>query len=141
MLISKEFHWEMGHRLPNHDGACKNVHGHSYRMQVEIEGDLNADGMVIDFHDISAAVKPLVAELDHAFLCEEADEEMLRFLRAHNMKRVVVPWPSTVENICRLFAQELRPFFRAYNNVSFFRVRINETASSEAVLEVPSSDF
>ncbi len=90
MLISKEFKWEMGHRLPRHNGACKNVHGHSYRLRVEIEGEPNEEGMVIDFHDISAAVKPLIAELDHAFLCEESDVEMLQFLRESAVTCVVV---------------------------------------------------
>jgi 6-pyruvoyltetrahydropterin/6-carboxytetrahydropterin synthase len=136
MLISKEFRWEMGHRLPKHNGSCKNVHGHSYRMRVEIEGEPNDEGMVIDFNDISAAVKPFIAELDHAFLCEEADVGMLQFLQDNQMKLYVIPWPSTVENICRLFGDKLSPFFASHPNVKCFRIRINETASSEAVLEI-----
>lgn len=136
MMISKEFRWEMGHRLPLHNGACRNVHGHSYRLLLEVEGEPDAEGMIIDFHHISAAVKPFIAELDHAFLCEQADEEMLEFLRAKDMKLYVIPWPSTVENICRLFGEKLRPFFASHPNVVCFRVRINETASSEAMLEI-----
>ena len=41
MKIAKEFNWEMGHRLPEHFGKCKNIHGHSYKMMVELEGDLD----------------------------------------------------------------------------------------------------
>ena len=136
MMISKVFRWEMGHRLPLHNGACRNVHGHSYRLQLEVEGEPDAEGMIIDFHHISAAVKPFISELDHAFLCEEADVEMLDFLREKEMKLYVIPWPSTVENICRLFGEKLQPFFASHPNVTCFRVRINETASSEAVLEI-----
>ena len=40
MKIAKEFRWEMGHRLPEHFGLCKNIHGHSYKMIVEFEGEL-----------------------------------------------------------------------------------------------------
>ncbi|MFT5121401.1 MAG: 6-pyruvoyltetrahydropterin/6-carboxytetrahydropterin synthase [Kiritimatiellia bacterium] len=136
MMISKEFRWEMGHRLPLHDGACRNVHGHSYRLRVEIEGELDEQGMIIDFNVISAAVKPFIAELDHAFLCQDSDTDLLAFLQTHGMKLYVIPYPSTVENLCRLFADKLRPFFAEHPNVSRFRVRINETASSEAVLEI-----
>ena len=136
MMISKEFRWEMGHRLPKHNGACKNVHGHSYRLQVEVEGEPDEEGMIIDFHDISGAVKPFIAELDHAFLVEESDAEMIAFLQAGEMKHYLIPWPSTVENICRLFGDKLKGFFALHPNVVCFRVRINETASSEAVLEV-----
>ena len=39
MKIAKEFRWEMGHRLPEHFGLCKNIHGHSYKMVVEFEGE------------------------------------------------------------------------------------------------------
>lgn len=133
MKIAKEFRWEMGHRLPKHDGACKNLHGHSYRMVVEVEGEVNADtGMVIDFADISAKVKPFLNELDHAFLCQEDDAEVRDLLEAMDLKRVLVPFPSTVENICRLFVERLRPAFAAESRVEFFTVRIWETASSVA---------
>ncbi len=47
--IAKEFHWEMGHRLPFHQGGCQNIHGHSYTMRVEIIGTIDpATGMVIE---------------------------------------------------------------------------------------------
>ncbi|MCC5847381.1 MAG: 6-carboxytetrahydropterin synthase QueD [Verrucomicrobia bacterium] len=133
MKIAKEFRWEMGHRLPNHDGACRNVHGHSYRMQVEVEGDVNPEtGMVIDFGDISAKVKPFLAELDHAFLCQESDTEVRELLERMDLKRVMIPVPSTVENICMLFIEKLRPAFACEPEVRAFTVRIWETATSEA---------
>jgi 6-pyruvoyltetrahydropterin/6-carboxytetrahydropterin synthase len=135
MKIAKEFRWEMGHRLPNHDGACRNVHGHSYRMQVEVEGHVDPEtGMVMDFGDISAIVKPLVAELDHAFLCQDSDTEVLELLERMDMKRVIIHVPSTVENICKLFIDRLRPVFARVPQVRTFTVRIWETASSEAEL-------
>lgn len=139
MKIAKEFRWEMGHRLPHHDGACRNVHGHSYRMQVEVEGTVNPEtGMVLDFGEISALVKPLVAELDHAFLCQDTDTEVLELLERMDMKRVVIDVPSTVENICKLFVDRLQPLFADLPQVERFTVRIWETASSEAELSSPS---
>lgn len=133
MKIAKEFRWEMGHRLPNHDGACRNLHGHSYRMVVEVEGEVNPEtGMVIDFADISAKVKPLVAELDHAFLCQEDDVEVRELLESLNLKRILIPVPSTVENICGLFVERLTSAFAAESEVQAFTVRIWETASSVA---------
>jgi 6-pyruvoyltetrahydropterin/6-carboxytetrahydropterin synthase len=137
MKIAKEFRWEMGHRLPNHDGACRNVHGHSYKMQVEVEGSVNPDsGMIMDFGEISAIVKPLVAELDHAFLCQDTDTEVLDLLERMDMKRVLIDVPSTVENICKLFIDRLRPLFEDIQQVETFTVRIWETASSEAEMSV-----
>lgn len=133
MKIAKEFRWEMGHRLPKHHGACRNIHGHSYRLVVEIEGEINPEtGMIIDFAEISAKVKPLLAELDHAFLCQEDDQEVRDLLESMDMKRVYIPVPSTVENICGLFVTRLRPAFAADTQVTAFTVRIWETASSVA---------
>ena len=100
MKISKEFRWEMGHRLPSHEGLCKNIHGHSYKMVVEITGEVNENSMIIDFYDLSIAVKPIIEELDHAFLCWENDSIVKEFLEKNKMKRVIVPYHSTVENIC-----------------------------------------
>lgn len=133
MKIAKEFRWEMGHRLPRHDGACKNLHGHSYRMEVEVEGETCPEtGMVIDFAEISAKVKPFLGELDHAFLCQEDDTEVRDLLETMDLKRVYIPFPSTVENICRMFIERLRPAFTDEPRVEAFTVRIWETASSVA---------
>jgi 6-pyruvoyltetrahydropterin/6-carboxytetrahydropterin synthase len=133
MKIAKEFRWEMGHRLPNHPGHCRNLHGHSYRMVVEVEGDVDpATGMVIDFADIKAIVKPLVDELDHAFLCQQDDHEVRELLERNDWKRVMIPVPSTVENICALFVERLKPAFAQEGPVTAFTVRIWETASSVA---------
>lgn len=133
MIIAKEFQWEMGHRLPHHPGHCRNLHGHSYRMVVEVEGDVNPEtGMVIDFGDIKSLVKPLVEELDHAFLCQDSDTEILALLEAMDLKRVVISVPSTVENICGLFVDRLRPLFAEKTTLTAFTVRIWETVTSYA---------
>ena len=59
--------------LPHHPGKCSRLHGHSYRFEVAIEGPLleggPATGMVRDFDEIAAVVKPAVVDrLDHASL-------------------------------------------------------------------------
>ncbi len=137
MKLAKEFRWEMGHRLPLHKGACRNIHGHSYRMEVEVEGDVDPEtGMVMDFGDISAVVKPFVAEMDHCFLCQDSDTELLKLFQSMGMKMIVIPYPSTVENICRMVVERLEPAFQqeGQGQVHAFTVRIWETVSSVAEL-------
>lgn len=107
MKISKQYHWEMGHRLPFHKGLCRNMHGHSYRMNVEITGGLDKNGMVIDFIDLNKIVKPIIEKYDHAFLCWKGDKKVLDFLTKNKMKKVVVEYHSTVENICADFTDKL----------------------------------
>ncbi|MGB8332340.1 MAG: 6-carboxytetrahydropterin synthase QueD [Polyangiales bacterium] len=71
MEIWKEFRFEAAHLLPHvPDGhKCKRLHGHSFRVRVSVEGDLNPTlGWVVDFADISNAFEPIRRRLDHYYL-------------------------------------------------------------------------
>jgi 6-pyruvoyltetrahydropterin/6-carboxytetrahydropterin synthase len=73
MEIYKEFTFEAAHRLPNVPPGhkCARLHGHSFHLTVVVAGPVGTDtGWVIDFADISAAVKPLIQQLDHYYLNE-----------------------------------------------------------------------
>lgn len=64
---------EASHKLPNHDGKCRNMHGHTWSITVEVEGgDLNEggskDGMLLDYYDIGELMKEHVESLDHKHL-------------------------------------------------------------------------
>ena len=126
MKVAKEFKWEMGHRLPKHFGNCKNIHGHSYKMIVEFEGKLKRDEMVIDFYDIDRIVKPLVEKLDHAFMVNKDDKEVIEFLDKIKSKKFVVGFNSTVENICKFILEEIKKFILP-QNISSVAVRVYET--------------
>ena len=73
MEIWKEFTFEAAHLLPNvpDDHKCKRLHGHSYRVRVCVEGDLDPTlAWVIDFADIAKAFEPIRLRLDHYYLNE-----------------------------------------------------------------------
>lgn len=71
--ITKTFEFEAAHHLPWHEGKCHRLHGHSYKLEVTITGDVYQDvagfplsGMIADFADISRIVKSNIIELlDH----------------------------------------------------------------------------
>jgi 6-pyruvoyltetrahydropterin/6-carboxytetrahydropterin synthase len=130
--IAKDFHWEMGHRLPFHDGGCQNVHGHSYQMRVTVEGDLDENGMVIDYFDLKAIIDPVVQSVDHAFMIDETDQQMRAFFEANPLKHVVVPFPTTAENITRWFLDRVAERLRTYPNVKSVSVRVQETERTYA---------
>ena len=126
MKVAKEFKWEMGHRLPEHFGNCKNIHGHSYKMIAEFEGRLNENDMIIDFYDIDRIIKPLVEKLDHAFMVNKNDTEVIEFLDRLKSKKLVVDFNSTVENICKFVLNEIKKADLS-QNISSVSVRIYET--------------
>ncbi|HWT06664.1 MAG TPA: 6-carboxytetrahydropterin synthase QueD [Xanthomonadales bacterium] len=78
MQIRKSFTFEAAHVLPHHPGKCARLHGHSYRLDVALEGELQASGpaagMVEDFEVVSRVVNAAVInELDHRSLNELMD--------------------------------------------------------------------
>jgi 6-pyruvoyltetrahydropterin/6-carboxytetrahydropterin synthase len=126
MKIAKEFRWEMGHRLPEHFGLCKNIHGHSYKMIVEFEGELDKNEMVIDYYDIEKIINPLIEKLDHAFMVNKNDKKVLEFLEKMNSKKVIVNFNSTAENICGYLLAEIKKYSLP-SNIFSVKVRVYET--------------
>ena len=67
--VSVEQSFAAGHALRNYKGACENVHGHNFKIQVTIEGqELDGTGMLVDFLDVKQSMRDVIARLDHRFL-------------------------------------------------------------------------
>ena len=126
MKVAKEFRWEMGHRLPEHFGNCKNIHGHSYKMIVEFEGEMNKEEMIVDFYDVDKMIKPLIDKLDHAFMVNTHDKVVVEFLEKIKSKMLIVEFNSTVENICKFVLNEIKKF-ELPKNIRSVSVKIYET--------------
>jgi len=69
--VSVEQTFAAGHALRNYKGACENVHGHNFRVQVTLAGEqLDQTGMLVDFLDVKGSMRNVIARLDHQFLNE-----------------------------------------------------------------------
>ena len=70
MRVKRIFDFEAAHVLPNHPGKCKDLHGHSYRLVVSVDGPLDPKtGMTIDFGDLKKIViEHALVKLDHTYL-------------------------------------------------------------------------
>ncbi len=67
--VSVEQTFAAGHALRNYKGACENVHGHNFKIQVTIEGqELDGTGMLVDFLDVKQSMGAVISRLDHKFL-------------------------------------------------------------------------
>lgn len=72
LLVVKEFTFDSAHMLPEYDGPCRFLHGHTYRLQVGVSGEVDPKtGMVLDFKDIKNQIRArIVDHLDHSYLNE-----------------------------------------------------------------------
>jgi 6-pyruvoyltetrahydropterin/6-carboxytetrahydropterin synthase len=69
--VTCTFTFEAAHRLAWHPGKCRNLHGHSYRLDVSVEGPLDANGVVLDFDTLQDVVRINVVDAwDHRDLNE-----------------------------------------------------------------------
>lgn len=66
MLVTKIFTFDAAHALTRYYGKCERMHGHTYRLEVTVEGEVDSNGLVIDFVLLKRLVKRHVLDhLDH----------------------------------------------------------------------------
>lgn len=105
--LTRRFTFEAAHALQNYDGACRYVHGHSYKLEVTVMGtpllapEHPKNGMVLDFGDLKKLVQTQVLEqLDHALLLhQDTTPALLATLRTLAHKLVLLPLQPTCENL------------------------------------------
>ena len=131
MKIAKEFRWEMGHRLQCHKGKCYNLHGHSYKLLVEFIGDVEVNGMVMDYFDVKEVVGPIVDELDHSVVISKHDVELLEAIKQLNSAHVILDYESTAENLCSYFLDKIAKADLP-ENITGIMVRVFETENTYA---------
>lgn len=71
MLLTKIFKFEAAHHLPNYDGDCHKLHGHTYQLDVTISGVVKADGFVLDFKKMKRIISDkVISQFDHSYINE-----------------------------------------------------------------------
>jgi len=90
--VTKDFRFEAAHSLPHlpPDHKCSRLHGHSYRFRVECTGPMDDRGFVIDYAEISEAVKPIIERLDHQNI-----NQFIRPSTAENLAKMIYQWLSS----------------------------------------------
>jgi len=126
--ITKEVYFCYGHRLMNHPGKCRNLHGHSVKAAITIrQQQLNEQGMVCDFADIRDCVEAFIEEhLDHNFLLHK-DDPIIPALQAHNERFLALDEHPTAEVLSKMLYRHIK---QAGFNVA--EVALWETASAFA---------
>jgi 6-pyruvoyltetrahydropterin/6-carboxytetrahydropterin synthase len=105
--ITKTFSFEMAHALYNYNGACRNIHGHSYKLHVTLMGyPLRSthhaeDGMVMDFGKLkSVVIENVINDFDHALILNvNMPDSLLDEVKRNFEKVKFVAFQPTCENL------------------------------------------
>ncbi len=136
--ITKKFDFEMAHALWNYDGACKNIHGHSYKLFVTVRGVPVQDeqnvknGMVMDFGDLKKIVnRNIVKRFDHCVVVSrEAPHGFLTRVEQMFDKYELTPFQPTSENLLSYFVEILKK--ELPDKTELVKLLLYETESSYA---------
>ena len=130
--VTKRVKFDAAHILTNHEGLCKNLHGHTYMVDIAVRTSLsNPDDMVIDFKDLKRiATEKIVDRFDHAFIYNtgsEGEREIAAVVEKHGMRTVALPFRSTAENLAQYFYGQMKGAVEGLHSV-----KVWETADSAA---------
>ncbi len=109
----------MAHKLPNHH----ELHGHSYELEILLEGKINNDessldaGLIIDFKLIESVAKATIIDLlDRSCVISEQDPVAAHLIKIQTqLKVVIVPFTPSSEMIVQWLFEKLKQAFASLN--------------------------
>jgi 6-pyruvoyltetrahydropterin/6-carboxytetrahydropterin synthase len=136
LRLTKIFHFEMAHAIHGYQGACKNIHGHSYELHVTIgtitvqKEYIPSPGFIIDFKQIKNLVNTaIIDKFDHSLILSEA------FLHDHptnNIHDNLIIWEvePSAENILLYMQEKLSS--KLPTDIKLLQLKLFETKDSFA---------
>jgi len=135
MILAERYHdISCGHRVVGHEGKCRFLHGHNYRIHFTVAADqLDEVGRVVDFSVIKTALCEWLEEhFDHKFLIWEKDELLPQLHQVSGESLVVVPFNPTAENIAQYLVERIGPQQLKDYPVRLVSCKVEETAKCSA---------
>jgi len=133
----KIIEWDMGHRIVG-SGKDNNLHGHHYKLEMEIEGMIQKEsGMIIDLRSLKKIMqKHVVDQFDHAFVFSKSDALMVNFFHTNKkLKWIELKDQPTIENIGQLIYKMLENSLKQADlNLKIKRLKLWESESSCIIL-------
>lgn len=106
--IGVERTFDAAHRLAFHEGACCNLHGHTYRAMLSVTGYPDRDGLVLDFSTLNQLLENVLRSWDHTVILSSEDR-LVKILRAIGPELCIVEMAGdpTVENMTGILLTRL----------------------------------
>ena len=115
--ITRRMEFDAGHRIPNHQGQCRHLHGHRYQIEVTLQGQLiqtagaTDEDMMMDFAHIKAIIQKFIIDpWDHSFFVSHRDLPLVEFLNTiPGHKTTVIEGIPAAENLAKIAFDILAP--------------------------------
>lgn len=114
-ILKTEQSFDSAHFLGGYEGKCRNIHGHRWRVVIEVKADqLETDsqlrGMHVDFATLKADLAGETDRLDHAFIMEKGTlkESTVADLREEQFHLIEMDFRPTAENFAKYFYEKMQ---------------------------------
>ncbi len=136
--LTKVFTYAMAHALDSYDGLCKNIHGHTYHLEVTVVGNPVSDsfspkkGMLIDFTDLKRLINTEIVDVwDHALMLNETtNPDLIALLKESYERIIIVPFQPTTENMLCYLSEKIGSILP--KEVHLYSLKLKETENSYA---------
>ena len=132
MRITKAFTFDAAHRLSNYAGKCRNLHGHTYLLEITLEGkSLNNSGMLLDFGVLKKTVNGILDNFfDHKTILMKDDlinKKLFEAIPLEYNSFYMVDYNPTAENMAKDLCGRLKLVFK---DPIVSRIKLYETPTS-----------
>jgi len=130
ILCSRRIEFDAAHRVMQHEGKCKHLHGHRYALEVSFAADgLDALGRVVDFGVIKEKLGGWIDNnWDHATILFEKDKTLGAAIESITGQKIFyLASNPTAENMAAYIFEHICPTLFADDNIRCTHVRLYET--------------
>lgn len=136
--LKVEHSFDSAHFLYGYEGKCRNIHGHRWKVEVEIKAENllqngQLRGMVVDFGDIKKDVKKLLDYYDHSLIIERdtLKPKTLECLLDEEFKIIEIDFRPTAENFSYFFYKEIEKKGYSVKKATVYETPNNSATYSE----------
>ena len=138
-ILKTEHSFDSAHFLAGYAGKCANIHGHRWRVEIEVQAEAlvaagQLDGMVVDFGDLKRDLKTAVDHLDHALIIEQGTmrEQTLQCIKEDGFAVIEFPFRPTAENFAAHFYRTMAGLGYDVKRATVYETPTNSAAYEES---------
>ncbi|PTQ83823.1 preQ(0) biosynthesis protein QueD [Trichococcus patagoniensis] len=138
-ILKTEHSFDSAHFLAGYEGKCANIHGHRWRVEIEVQAEEliasgQLDGMVVDFGDLKKDLKAAVDHFDHALIIEQGTmrAQTLQCIKEDGFNVIEIPSRPTAENFAEHFYRTMQVLGYDVKRATVYETPTNSAAYEES---------